>query len=129
LTTSPQRPPRQKKPFYTFNISWWISFSLFSISCPNKNFTGYGRRRHSLTCPLCNYQQENVDHHLFDCTVLDDIRTTLLPPKLDRTNTLYGSTEQMKNTCRYHYMACLLGCSSEAAGSITTTTTTWKKKK
>jgi hypothetical protein len=21
LTTSPQRPPRQKKPFYTFNIS------------------------------------------------------------------------------------------------------------
>ena len=56
-------------------------------------------------CPLCGFAYETVDHHLFHCPPLQDIRISLLPPRPDTENVLYGTLKQLKQTCRYHYMA------------------------
>ena len=56
-------------------------------------------------CDLCGHHQETIDHHLFKCPGLDDLRSSLLPPKPDNKNCLYSSAEQLKNTCEYHFMA------------------------
>jgi ribonuclease HI len=59
----------------------------------------------SPACPLCEHPHETVEHHLFYCPALHDIRITLLPQRPDTNNTLFGSTRQLSNTCRYHYIA------------------------
>ena len=56
-------------------------------------------------CPLCNHADETVEHHLFNCTKLNDLRKELLPPQPDTQNTLFGTINQLKNTCIYHYMS------------------------
>ena len=61
--------------------------------------------QHAPVCPLCDYQFETVSHHLFECTELRDIRATFLPPRPNTDNTLYGTLQQLKSTCKYHYMA------------------------
>ena len=56
-------------------------------------------------CPLCNHADETVEHHLFNCTKLNDLRKELLPPQPDTQNTLFGTINQLKNTCIFHYMS------------------------
>ena len=56
-------------------------------------------------CPLCNHADETVEHHLFSCTKLNDLRKELLPPQPDTQNTLFGTINQLKNTCIFHYMS------------------------
>ena len=56
-------------------------------------------------CPLCNHADETVEHHLFNCTKLSDLRKKLLPPQPDTQNTLFGTITQLKNTCIFHYMS------------------------
>jgi len=59
----------------------------------------------SSECPLCRCPEETVDHHLFLCPALDDLRTVLLPSKPDLSNTLYGSHSQLSNTSKFFVMA------------------------
>ena len=61
---------------------------------------------HSLTAvvkacplPLCNHPEETVEHHLFYCTKLKDLRERFLPSQPDTQNTLFGTVSQLKNTC------------------------------
>ena len=56
-------------------------------------------------CPLCNHADETVEHHLFSCTKLNDLRKELLPSQPDTQNTLFGTINQLKNTCIFHYMS------------------------
>ena len=56
-------------------------------------------------CPLCDHPYETVNHFLFECTELTDLRSTLLPDRPNTVNTLYGSVQQLKMTSRFYYMA------------------------
>ena len=57
------------------------------------------------SCPLCDHPEETIDHHLFHCAPLADLRRQFLPPQLNKKNTLFGNTKQLQATCKYHYMA------------------------
>ena len=56
-------------------------------------------------CPLCNHPDESVEHHLYHCAPLADLRTCYLPPQSNRENLLYGNKKELKNICIFHYMA------------------------
>ena len=56
-------------------------------------------------CPLCNHPEETVEHHLFYCTKLKDLRERFLPSQPDTQKTLFGTVSQLKNTCHFHYMS------------------------
>ena len=60
---------------------------------------------HPPMCLLCDYAYETVEHLLFHCPRLQDIRKQLLPPLPDTDNTLYSSPHQLKNTANYYFMA------------------------
>ena len=56
-------------------------------------------------CPLCNHPEESVDHHLYHCAPLADLRTCYLPHQLNRENLLFGNKKELKSICIFHYMA------------------------
>lgn len=56
-------------------------------------------------CDLCNHPYETVDHHLYRCPALKDLRDSLLPPLPETENCLFSNTEQLKKTCKFHHMA------------------------
>ena len=60
---------------------------------------------HHPACPLCAYREETVQHFLFDCPPLHDLRKQFLPFNPTRENTLYSPTEQLKQTCRFYHEA------------------------
>ena len=60
---------------------------------------------HEPSCPLCDYKEETVNHFLFDCPRLQDLRMQYLPPIPNRENSLYSSLQQLKNTYRYYHEA------------------------
>ena len=69
-------------------------------------------------CPLCPHPYETVQHHLFDCPALADLRSRFLPAGPDFGATLYGSTQQLLNTTKYHTMAlCRRATAQRTAGS------------
>ena len=49
------------------------------------------------TCPLCGHPEETVEHHLFQCPNLEDLRRQLLPPQPDIHNTLFSTSRQLKS--------------------------------
>ena len=59
----------------------------------------------SAACPLCDYPDETVEHHLFDCTKLTDLRERFLPANPNIHKCLYGSSEQMRKTCSFFKLA------------------------
>ena len=59
----------------------------------------------SAECPLCGCPEETVEHHLFLCPTLTDLRTELLPKNPNFSNTLYGSHSQLLDTNTYYVMA------------------------
>ena len=71
-------------------------------------------------CPLCNHPEETVEHHLFYCTKLKDLRERFLPSQPDTQNTIFGTVSQLKNTCHFHYNYVTepKGKSPRAAGSL-----------
>ena len=56
-------------------------------------------------CPLCPCPYETVQHFLFECPELCQLRETYLPSCPDIGNTLYGDTDQLLNTAQYFIMA------------------------
>ena len=60
---------------------------------------------HPPMCPLCKAPYETVDHILFRCPNLLDIRRKLLPVNPTTENTLYGNHTQLERTSEYFSMA------------------------
>ena len=56
-------------------------------------------------CPLCDHHQESVEHFLFLCPNLTDLRQQLLPPIPSLENTLYSDKDQLLNTSKFYNMA------------------------
>jgi len=52
-------------------------------------------------CPLCPCAYETVEHFLFECPQLSNIRDVLLPPCPNIDNTLYSNSDQLKRTAQY----------------------------
>ena len=63
------------------------------------------KKDHPATCQLCLHPNETVEHHLFHCPKLQDLRERLLPQNPDIANTLYGSYEQLRSTSHFYYKA------------------------
>ena len=61
--------------------------------------------KQSAACPLCDYPSETVEHLLFFCRKLTDIRGCLLPKVPSTSNCLYSSREQLEKTCTYYRIA------------------------
>ena len=57
-------------------------------------------------CPLCDHPYETVEHVLFQCRKLDDLRVSYLPAFPNLENTLYCSLQQLKATATFYHTAC-----------------------
>ena len=60
---------------------------------------------HNQSCPLCDYREESVQHFLFECPALHDIRSHFLHPNPTRENTLYAPKPQLLNTSSFYHEA------------------------
>ena len=60
---------------------------------------------HAPLCELCDNPNETVEHLLFRCPKLQDLRLQLLPPIPDVDNSLYSTLEQLQKTAQYYFMA------------------------
>ena len=56
-------------------------------------------------CPLCDYPTESVEHLLFYCRKLTDLRGCFLPKLPCKANCLYTSAYQLEQTCKFYRMA------------------------
>jgi hypothetical protein len=59
---------------------------------------------HPYACPICDCPSESVQHILFKCHGLNDVRAQLLHAYSSIANSLYGNHHQLKNTCKYFKM-------------------------
>ena len=57
-------------------------------------------------CDLCNYPYKTVEHVLFQCRELQDLRQKYLPSYCNISNSLYGSLKQLERTATFFHMAC-----------------------
>ena len=60
---------------------------------------------HEPLCPLCDHAYETVEHFLFECNKLKDLRDRFLPPNPNIDNSLFGNAEQLGMTSEYFVMA------------------------
>ena len=60
---------------------------------------------HPSNCNLCDHEEETVQHFLFHCPALQDIREQLLPKGPNLENTLFSTRDQLQQTCRYYKLA------------------------
>ena len=58
-------------------------------------------------CVLCDHPYETVEHVLFDCKEVEDLRSLHLPSLPTIENTLYCSREQLENTALFYNMTCV----------------------
>ena len=56
-------------------------------------------------CRHCTHPYETVEHHLFHCPKLRDLRDKYLPKNPDIENCLFSNTLQLQKTSQYHSMA------------------------
>ena len=61
--------------------------------------------QHEPNCVLCPHPYETVKHLLFECPQLSHLRKLYLPILPDFDNTLYGKTDQLRNTAKFFIMA------------------------
>ena len=59
------------------------------------------KKDHPASCPLCSNPNETVEHLLFHCTKLNDLRDSLLPTNPEIANTLFGTLTQLTHTCTF----------------------------
>ena len=60
---------------------------------------------HPPLCYLCNDPYETVDHVLFKCNQLLDLRKKFLPTQPHTQNCLYSTYEQLTRTSKYFHLA------------------------
>ena len=61
--------------------------------------------KESAACPLCDHHSETVEHLLFDCRKLTDLRGCFLPKLPTISNCLYSTKKQLEQTCNYYRIA------------------------
>ena len=61
--------------------------------------------KNTATCPLCGHPDETVEHHLFDCVALKELRERFLPPNANLHKCLYDTSDQMRKTSSYFKIA------------------------
>ena len=82
-----------------------IIFRLRTQHIPLNSHLNRINPEHLSLCMLCDEPLETVEHVLFRCPKLKDIRQQLLPPLPTISNTLYSTTEQLMNTAKFLIMA------------------------
>ena len=82
-----------------------ITFRLRTRHIPLNSHLKRINVKTSAACPLCNHPDETVEHHLFDCINLKELRGRFLPANPNIHKCLYGTTEQMKKTCSFFKLA------------------------
>ena len=82
-----------------------VIFQLRTGHVPLNNYLSRIKPNHPSACPLCEESEETVDHHLFRCRGLTDLRERLLPKPHNVYNVLYGTTHDLKRTFTYFNMA------------------------
>ena len=82
-----------------------IIFRLRTRHIPLNNHLKRINVSNTAACPLCGYGDETVEHHLFDCVALKELRKRFLPPNANIHRCLYDTSEQMKKTCSYFRIA------------------------
>jgi len=70
----------------------------------------------------CTHPDETEHHVLFECPGLISEGEKLFPDQPTTTNTLYGSTQQLHNTCKFINLA--FSAEERSAALVTTTTNT-----
>ena len=78
-----------------------IIFQLRTGHIPLNNYIHRIKPQHPSACPLCGEPEETVQHHLFNCRELFDLRSRFLPKPHNVNNVLYGTTENLKQTFTY----------------------------
>ena len=82
-----------------------LIFQLRSKHIPlNQHLNRIGVKQ-SAACPLCDYHSETVEHHLFHCRNLTDLRGCFLPKVPNLSNSLYSTRKQLEQTCNYFRVA------------------------
>ena len=82
-----------------------IIFRLRTQHIPlNSHLNRFNPEREPI-CQLCPHPYETVNHFLFECPNLEDIRTSLLPPSPNINNTLYADASQLNQTSKFFVMA------------------------
>ena len=78
--------------------------TIFQLRTGHIPLNGYLNRikpQHSPACPLCNEPVETVQHLLFECRKLIDLRACFLPKPYDLDNVLYGPMANLRQTFTY----------------------------
>ena len=81
---------------------------IFQLRTGHVPLNGYLHRikpQQSPACPLCNEPEETVNHLLFGCRALTDLRERFLPKPHNVENLLYSNTHILRQTFTYFNMA------------------------
>ena len=90
-----------------------LIFRLRTKHVPLNNHLNRIKKNHPAQCPLCNYPNETVEHHLLQCEQLKDLRRTFLPAQPSIGNTLYCESEQLRATCKFFRQASRLRATAQ----------------
>ena len=98
--------PKPKDPINTLSRhDQSLIFRLRTQHVPLNNHLNRIKKDHSAQCPLCNYPNETVEHHLLHCTKLNELRRSFLPAQPSIGNTLFSDSEQLRATCNFFRQA------------------------
>lgn len=62
-------------------------------------------RQHIPECRLCSLPLETVDHNLFECKALADIRNLVLPQRSNTLNSVNSDKQQLEEKYKFYYLA------------------------
>ena len=82
-----------------------VIFQLRTGHAPLNSYLNRIKPQHSSACPICDEPDETVDHHLFRCRGLSDLRERFLPKPHNVHNVLYSTTNDLRRTFTYFSMA------------------------
>ena len=82
-----------------------IIFQMRTGHIPLNSYLHRIKRQHPSACPLCDDPEETVEHMLFECRKLIDLRACFLPKPYDFETVLYGSIGNLKQTSTYFIKA------------------------
>ena len=82
-----------------------IIFQLRTGHIPLNSYLHRIKPLHPSACPLCDAPEETVEHLLFECRKLIDLRACFLPKPYDFETVLYGSIGNLKQTSTYFIKA------------------------